>query len=176
MEILPLSNVSLKIKGKKATLIVDPPAGRAGPQKSQRGKVEADGIVILTGEDFDAAKIEGARVVLRGPGEYEVSGIKISGVKSGKHLVYKLNVDGIDVALTRGSSIESAKDQLSDHKILILYADATIDSSLIATLEPNVVVLYGEQAKDFEKDLLPTGKFSITREKLPEKMETVILG
>ncbi|MBI2431228.1 MAG: hypothetical protein HYV39_04400 [Candidatus Levybacteria bacterium] len=167
MEILPLSNVSLKIKGKKASLVVDP--------QVIREKVEADGIVILTQEDFAAAKIEGARVVLRGPGEYEVSGIKISGVKVGGHLVYKLHVDGINIALTTGSATEGLKDQLSDHHILILYADAAIDSSIVATLEPRVVLFYGQQAKDFVKDGVSTAKFFITKEKLPEKMETVIL-
>lgn len=170
MEISPLSNVSLKIKGKKGTLIVD-------PEKSQRSKIEADGILVLNRESQDTAKVENERVILQGPGEYEVGGIKISAIKAGKQLVYILYIDGIGIALANLSSLESVKDFVSGQQVFILSVDASIDPSLLATLEPKVCLFYGEKAKDIAKEGITTaGKFSITREKLPEKMEAIILN
>jgi len=172
MEIVPLTKVSVKIKGKRASLIID-------PDNTLRSKNEADAVVLLNRKnEFDTTKIEGFRAILQGPGEYEVGGIKISGTKAGKHLVYRLHIDTISVAITNISAIDSAKDLLTDYQVLIFYTDANVDPSAIATLEPNVVIVYGEQAKEMlgKNDAASISKFSATREKLPEKMEMILLS
>lgn len=172
MEILSLSKTSFKIKGKKASIVID-------PDDTFRAKVAADAALILYNKDsFSTAKVEEYRVVFNGLGEYEISGVKITGIKIGKHPAYKVSIDGMDIAIASVSSVESGRDILSDHHVLILYADQKIDPSVVATLEPRIAIFYGEQAKEFigRDDIAATGKFLTTKEKLPEKMETVLLA
>lgn len=172
MEILSLSKTIFKIKGKKASIVVD-------PDNSLRAKVAVDAIIVFQNQgSFSASKVEEYRIVIQGQGEYEISGLKISGVKIGKHLAYKFNIDGINVAIANTSSIESGRDILSDHDILVLYTDEKVDLGAVATLEPRVVLFYGEKTQEFvgKDDITSTSKFSATKEKLPEKMETVILS
>ena len=171
MEILSLSLSSLKIKGKHTAVVLN-------PDSSIRGKAAGDAILSFPSISVDTSKVEEWRVYLRGVGEYEVGGIKISGVKNDKHFVYKLFIDGMSVACTAADSVEGLRDVLSGQQILILSVSDKIDMSFVATLEPNVVILYGEKAGKIPQndDIIKASKFSITREKLPEKMETVILA
>lgn len=170
MEIILLSKSSLKIKGKRASVVLD-------PDSSIKGKIAADGIIVFPNVDSDTTKVEEWRVCIRGGGEYEVGGIKISGVKNGKHFAYKLFVDGISVACASFDSLEGLRDALSGQHILVLSVSEKVDLSLIATLEPRIVILYGEKAGEIPQkdDVVKASKFVITKEKLPEKMETILL-
>lgn len=170
MEILPLSKSSIKIKGKRSSLVFD-------PDSSIKGKVAGDAVLALLNDNPDLSKVEAWRVLLRGVGEYEVGGIKISGIKNGKHFGYKVFIDNISVAIINADALEGLRDTLSGQQILVLYVSDKIDMSLIATLEPRVVILYGEKSDEItQKDgIVGHTKFSITRDKLPEKMETILL-
>ena len=170
MEIIPLSKSSLKIKGKRAAIVLD-------PDSSIRVKAAADAILVFPNINSDLSKVEEWRVCIRGGGEYEVGGIKISGVKNGKHFAYKLFVDGMSIACSSADSLEGLRDVLSGQHILILTASEKFDLSLISTLEPRIVILYGEKAADIPQkdDIIKTSKFSVTKDKLPEKMETILL-
>lgn len=170
MEIILLSKSSLKIKGKRASVVLDPDSGI-------KGKIAADAIIVFPNVDSDTSKVEEWRVCIRGGGEYEVGGIKISGVKNGKHFVYKLFIDGISVAFASFDSLEGLRDALSGQHILVLSVFEKVDLSLIATLEPRIVILYGEKAGEIPQkdDVVKAAKFVITKEKLPEKMETILL-
>ncbi len=164
MEIIPLSKSSLKIKGKRAGVVLDPDMGI-------KGKISSDAILVFPNVDPDTSRVEEWRVYIRGSGEYEVGGIKISGIKSGKYFAYKLFVDGMSIGFATTDSIEGLRDILNGEHILVLSVSEKVDLSLIATLEPRVVILYGEKA-DGE---IKVSKYSITRDKLPEKMETILL-
>lgn len=170
MEILPLSASSLKIKGKRAAIILDPDSGI-------REKVAGDAIVTFPNNNPDISKVEECRVCIQGVGEYEVGGIKIAGIKSGKHFAYTLSVDGLSVACARADSIEGLRDVLNGQQILVLSVSDTVDLSFIATLEPRAVILYGEKAGEVPQSdgIMMASKFSVTRDKLPEKMETILL-
>ena len=171
MEVSIVSDFCLKIKGKQGSIIVD-------PRKSLRGKVESDAILIFDKrEKYDDTKVEGYRVIINGPGEYEISGIKVSASKLGANVIYQLYVDNVDIILAFASSIEKAKEKLSDHHILILLMDEKIDFSTLVALEPRIAVMYGGHAQDIaQKDqVTKSSKLTTTEEKLPEKMETILL-
>lgn len=171
MEISNVSADCIKLKSKQASIIVDP--------ISLRGKVEGDAIILFKSQESgDFSKVEGYRLVIDGPGEYEVSGIKILGSKSGKDLMYQFSIDNVDVMLVLASSVEKAKDKLSSHQILLLCADGVVSMSTVATLEPRVVVVYGENASKIEdaEGVTKAGKYSTTKDKLPEKMEVILLS
>lgn len=164
MEITTLSKTSIKIKGKNASLVID-------PEKSISTKTKADAIILLSKpKDYDNTKIEEHRVVIQAPGEYEVSGIKISAHRFNHDLVYQMSIDGLRIGLANSSSIENGKDKLSDLSVVILHATAPVDESAIAVLAPRLVILYGVESKD------RLNKFSVTAERLPEEMETVLLS
>jgi len=168
VEIATVSQTCLRIKGKRASLIID-------PDKTLRVKTTGDAVVVLnTGEDVDTSKIEGQRLIIRGVGEYEVGGIKIAASKVEKDLFYQILVDGVTIALANAGSIERLKEKLGGHHVLLFNADAKVDQALIATLEPRVVILYGENIADLV-DAVKTQKYTVTLEKLPEKMQTVLL-
>ena len=79
--------------------------------------------------------------------------------------------------VTLTTKLKKAKDKLSAHDILILFADADVDMAAVATLEPRTVVFYGQGAKKITSDgVVKSSKYVTTKEKLPEKMETIILA
>lgn len=170
MEITSLSKTTIKVKGKRATVLVD-------PDMTLRAKTPADCVVLFQSNAFDPAKIEGNRLIIRGVGEYEIGGIKISGVKVGGKLFYQMHVDGISLAVTKSDNLSSARDGLTERDILVLQALENVDLSVIATLEPKVIIFYGDTSSlEGKADIIKSSKFTTTKDKLPEKMETVLLS
>src|SRR5947208_751003 len=99
MEISAIGSSSVKIKGKNAAIVVDPVS-----------KVDAE-IVIAT-QSLDSLALEkvgGARLVISGPGEYEVGGISVSGKASKGGVTYQL-LENTKVLFTTSTLIESVPD------------------------------------------------------------------
>lgn len=179
MEVLILSKNSIKIKGKHASIIVGVQDGNEESKIKQKNF--CDGILLLNRHgDFDDSKIEEKRVIIKGPGEYEISGVKISSSSDGEGLCYQIQMEGLQVLVSSTETIKSNKEKIKGSKVAILYVNSDIDQSLITVLESNILLLYGEKAGDalkiLNKEVKPIQKFSITSEKLPEEMETVLLS
>ena len=171
MEVSILGKNSIKIRGKHSGVMVDP-----GIEIS---KTTADAVLTLDFNEFSStSKIVDFRVVINGPGEYEVGGIKISAASFLNKNVYSLNVDSIRILLGKTSVIEKSPE--SDYKMLILNTDSKIDSSVLASFEPRVVILYGENSKEVAKSLgkeniSVCSRFLIAGDKLPQETEVVML-
>jgi len=177
VEIILLSKNSIKIKGKNASLVVDP--------FIKMPKTNADAVVFLENpkeEEHDPMRVEGHRVIINGPGEFEVGGIKIHGQKSEGKFVYSITLDNINIFLGKTSSLNKSHQEGRDYQMLILNVDSNLDQSLIAPFEANTIVLYGDRANEGGVKLLGkiegeiTKKFSAVREKLPTELQVVILG
>lgn len=178
MEISLVSPGSLRLKGKNASLVID-------PNSSIKNKIPADGVVLLAEEGgYDLSKIENSRLIIKGPGEYEIGRIKIISIAFGSDLVYSFFVDNVRVFVAKSEVLEKnsqkLKENFSDTQILVLNANALIDQAKIADLTPQIVVLYGEKASEIAKSLGKekenVAKLSITADKLPQEMEVVVLG
>jgi len=171
MEIAIVSAASIRIKGKLATLVVDPSLAKT--------KVTADATLILKRDSAEGGEVEGSRLTMSGPGEYEVGGVKITGVKGGDCTAYYLSLDGISLLVTPVSSLKG-KESLRDVDIVILLADALADPSALATVTSGVAVFYGPQAEEnvkaLGKEVQKVEKYSIAREKLPQEMEVILLA
>lgn len=171
MDVTLLEKNSLKIRGKHAGLVVNPAV-----------KTTADAVLLLGQAPLDISKAEGQRLVIEGPGEYEVSGVKVSSFGNKRDLAYEISMDGLDVFLANGETLKKSHDAKRECQVLILHADSIIDQSLIAALSSSLVILYGEKAEEVAKTLgkEPLGptekKFSITSDKLPEEMKVAVLG
>lgn len=174
MEILILTKGCIKIKSKKASFIVDP--------INLKMKNTADAIIFLDREEvnFDEEKIEGFRVIVNSPGEYEISNIKISGTSLGKEMIYEIQTDGLKMLLAKSQTLEKLKEKRSGYGIVVLGVNSEVDQSLIAGLESRTVVLYpldGENILQMlGKEIKSMSKYTITFDKLPEETETVLLA
>ena len=171
MEIAIVSAESIRIKGKQTTFVVDPVATKA--------KVTADAVLFTKGSGVDTASVEGSRLTIAGPGEYEIGGVKISGVKSGETTAYYLSLDGVTVLVSPTSMLKN-KESLRDVDLVALQVDSVVDQSALATVANGVALFYGGQAaenvKGLGKEVQPVAKYVTTKDKLPQEMEIVLLG
>lgn len=164
---------TLKIKSKKTTLAFDP--------SEKVSRFDADAVVV-TGEPSGISRVNNHRVVINGPGEYEVSGLKITGLKTTGDTMYELTSDSANVLVSKTSTLNSfSADKLGDYSIVILNVDEDLNQSVVTAMEPRVVVLFGEKNKDGAKVLgsensSQVSKISLSEEKLPEELEVVLLG
>lgn len=173
MDITVLPKNGLKIKGKSSYFLVDP----SGKQTQDRSEPSA---VIALAIPIADLSVPNNAVVVNGPGDYEIGGIKMSATRSEGEIIFNPKVDGVDIILGKLSSLEKLQHKLKDQNIVIAYVDSVINASFITSLSSNVVIFYGdnaeEAAKSFGKEnISKMPKYSVTLDKLPQEVETVIL-
>jgi hypothetical protein len=174
MDIQIFDKDSLKIKSKKTTLAIDP--------KSSIQKFEADAIVLLDKSLTDTGRINDFRVVINAAGEYEVNGLKISGVALDNDTIFTIISENAPTLIAKASSLEKiSADKVGECKILIINADSDLDQGRVTAMEPSVVILYGEKAKEGAKALgkesaVVSSKITVSEDKLPEEMDVLILA
>lgn len=174
MEIALLSSNSVKIRGKHASLVVDPQV-----------KTSGDAVLLLSeNSGLTPAKVEKHRLVIEGPGEYEIGGIKISSFGFGKDVAYHIRIDGLEVFvsyigfLQRQDVVQKWQDKIKEYDVVVLNADSPINESLITTLSPKIAAFYGEKAEEakvISSDVQSSSKVQVSAGKLPEEMEVVLL-
>ncbi len=163
---------SIRLKGKSITFIVDP--------TRKMSKTSADAIILLNGSDnVDVSRVTDSRIIIDGPGGYEVGGAKMSGTTTSKGTLYRLSID--DVSIIIGYATESKAEGFNSCQVLIVNADNDFNESFVTALEPKITVLYGDKKNESAKTLgleniTSTSKILVVKDKLPEKMEIVVLG
>ncbi len=111
MDITILNENTLKVKGKNASIIINP--------TSSTSKTEADAIILLKSDSsFNPDKIEGSRITIKGPGEYEISGVKISTTRVEDDQIVRIDVDNVKVLVGSGKAIEKIHDKIEESKFL----------------------------------------------------------
>ncbi len=188
MEITFLGHASFKLKGKNSSLVTDPYGDLAGIKFP---KTDAD-IVTVSHQHGDHNGVElvsGEPFVISGPGEYEVKGIKVSGVDSfhdtkrgserGKNTIFKIKVDDLQVChlgdLGQDELTSEQIDALGDIDIVLVPCGGvyTIDASAAAkiatSLEPKMVIPM--HFKDPESSLGIEGVDKFLKEMGKEKLE-----
>lgn len=185
MEIKFLGKQSFLIKGKKETALVNPEDGAVGKTNSR--------IIIRNEAKIEADDKESSRVVVMGPGEYEIGGIEIYGFSAGKgETFYSVVVDGVVVGV-----LGKLKEQLSDKRsekiagVDVLVADISNGAgpkeilALAKKWGANYVVPVGFENGDAaikkfmdESDMEgqePQEVLKVDKDNLPEGTEVVIL-
>ncbi len=168
MEIALLNEKSLRIKGKQGSVIINP-SGKA---------TDANGFILL--EDQIDEKISQDTLIISGPGEYEFSGIKISGIRLGASVAYGIRVDRIEILVGRGDIIAKDYSKLHEYHIAVLRLDEAIDPGFVTSIASNVIVFYGAKANDSMKQLAndiykTESKYSVSFDKLPQEIEKIVL-
>ncbi len=171
MEVALLDLGSIKIRSKIATFVVDPTINIP--------KTEAVGVVLLGSVNANTSKVAESRVILAGPGEYEVKGVKITSIKSDGGALYKLELDRMNVVVATGSALSKAENA-PEAQVVIINADSLPSDKVITAMQSNVVILYGEKKLEAAKilkdvQIAPVNKFSVTSDKLPQELEVVVL-
>ena len=172
MDISIVGGNSIKLKGKQATFVVDP--------VEKMPKTSADAIILLNGSrNIDVGRVTDYRIIIDGPGGYEVGGVKISGTKTSKETLYKLSIDNISIIL--GSAADAKMEGFNVCQIAVVNTTENFNESFVTALEPKMTILYGDKKTESAKTLgaesvVLVSKITITRDKLPGKMEIVVLG
>lgn len=171
MEISLLTNNSIRIKGKIGSLIVNPLIKAT----------DANGYIFDNETTVDNSKLNPDAVRLKGPGEYEFGGFKVTGTKINGETVYTIRVDKIEILLGTRQYLEKEYSKLNEHHIVVLNNTNVGDSSFVSSLATNVIIYYGEKAEEnmnhFSKDgYKKETKYSVTFDKLPQEIEKVLLA
>ncbi len=205
-----------RIKGKNATVIIDPFSSEFTGLKIPKD-LTAD-VVLSTHEHGDHNNVDtvttstGSKpMIFTSSGEYEVSGVVITaidtfhddkeGSERGKNTIFHLNFDNLNILhlgdLGQSKLTEEQLTQIGDTDILLIPVGGvyTIDgkgaASIVSQLEPKIIIPmhYKIEGLKFELDgvegflkemgaegVVPVPKLSITKEKLPEEPQVVVLS
>ena len=177
MDISWLGHSCFRIKGAQATVITDPYSPGLGYSLSQ----PTAHIVTVSHQHPGHSYVQGVGgepKVVRGPGEYEISGVLIiglatfhdeeKGAQRGKNTIYLIEVDEVSVChlgdlghvLTTG---QVAEIENVDVLLLPVGGVSTIDASMAAEvvrqLEPKVVVPMHYKTGALSRELEPVDRF-----------------
>lgn len=159
MDITWLGHACFRLRGRDATVLMDPPDPKSGHAIS---KTPAD-VVTMSHEHAGHASLRsvgGEPIVLRGPGEYEVREVLIAGLASfhdeekgvarGKNTVFVVRIDGVAVCHLGdlGHAIDQAElEQLGDIDVLLVPVsgpevnlNAATAADVVHQFEPKVVI------------------------------------
>ena len=175
MEIALLEDNAIRLKGKQGSVVFEP---------KKKTKTTADAIIYFAKDpkvDISSDLSSSSRVTISGPGEYEVSGIKISGKDYQGELLYIVNLDYIDIMVATSSAIEKANGKQKEAQVVICDCNSEVNSASILTLSPRITVLYGVLSDTTLKSLgkepiAKVAKFNTAADKFPAEMEVVLLG
>lgn len=159
MDIIHLGHSSFKIKGKKATIITDP----FNPQMVGIKFPKNDANIVTISHNHEDHNfldgIAGEAIVVQGPGEYEIKGVKIIGIPSfhddkngqerGKNTIYHIEADDITIAHLGdlGHKLsDSAAELLNGVDILMIPVggiytiNPAVAVQMITLLEPSIII------------------------------------
>ncbi len=168
MEIGILPKTSLRLKGKNASFVVNP---------EEKSTFNA---TILLGKAQSLAKVSEDDVVIDGAGEYEIGGVKITGIRSGSEVLYSLRIDEVDVALGTLGALDALHTKMKEYDVVVVFCDEVRNASFLTSLDSRVMIFYGEKAQEIVKasgkdNVAEMGKYVVTKDKLPQEVETIVL-
>ncbi|UTX51264.1 MBL fold metallo-hydrolase [Candidatus Saccharibacteria bacterium TM7i] len=174
---------SVVISTKKASIVADPKASLVGLKDvSVKGSVE-----LLTEARFGMSSgagvgVDGATLVIEGPGEYGVADFDIKGIAAQRHLdaetepkigtMYRIEVDGVRIALFGNIYEKLTDDQLEEIGVVDVVIipvggsgytlDPTAAATLVRSIDPKVVipVHYAEAGLKYEVPQLELDEFT----------------
>jgi hypothetical protein len=169
MEIALLTKSGIRIKGKQGVVAIDP---------ADKANYEA---TLLLEKSAEEVSHSDESLMITGAGEFEIGGIKMTGMRSEKDLLYSITVDGVEVLVGKLASLEKMQHKLKDHHIVLVDCVDTGNASFITSLAEKVVMFYGAKADEIsasfgKENVKKMNKFSSTKDKLPAEVETILLA
>jgi hypothetical protein len=171
MEVSILPKNILRLKSKQATFLINPADKIQGANAA---------IYLLPTE---VVSEDEATVILDGPGEYEIGGVKLSGMRVGESVVYSLSLDGVEVMVGDIPPLEKLQHKVKEHDMVILCTDTTSPTSAAFStgLATSYLLCFGANGKALidsfgKENATTTNKLSVTKDKLPPELQTVLLA
>jgi len=179
MEIKYFNQGQIYLKGKKENVWIN-------PQKEDFSNKSCEArIVIFTDKarNFVILGQEDGKVIICGPGEYEIGGIEINGINA----MYALNVDGIKVVVVgrvEGEISEKKKEKLEEADVLLVgIGSESVDIAKKSAANYIIPIEYEnreDELKKFldafdEENLESIESLKVEKDNLPEAMEVVLL-
>lgn len=163
MDIYWYGQALFKLKGKTATVVIDPfDPNFIGLKAPKPSELEGADVVLVThphGDHNNVPLVPGEPKVFNGPGEYEIKGVSITGIglfhdkesgaQRGKNTVYHINMDGLNIVHCGdlGHTLsEEQVDEVGATDILLIPVGSvyTIDgkeaAEVVAQLEPRIII------------------------------------
>jgi hypothetical protein len=179
MEIKYFTGSQIYLKGKKENVWINP------NKEEFNGKDGEARVVIFTNKDKNFVELgkENGKVVICGPGEYEVGGVEINGVNA----MYALTMDGIKIVVVgeiEGEISDKKKEKLEEADVLLINIGTTaVDIAKKSAANYIVPVEFEGKEKElkvfldaFDKESLETiESLKIDKDNLPEGVEVVLL-
>lgn len=135
MEIQLLSQDSIKIKGKNASVIFDPTS-------------KSDAEIIIATKALDALaldKVLNTRLIVTGPGEYEAGGVSISGKRVKEKMIYVL-FENLKIAVVNSEVAGELPDD-EDFDAVVVHVDTNFSDEVLGPISTKCIVLYGDLAQ-----------------------------
>ena len=146
----------------------------------KKTKVPVEATLLVGKERSTELSEEATGVLFQGAGEYEVRGTKITGFSMENGVMFTIHIDNLNVFVGTVSSAVQAKDKLHEHDMAILFADEVLGQTTMGILNASVLLFVGEKAEEnakaFDKPFQTVGKYTVTKDKLPQETEFVFLG
>lgn len=208
MEISWFGQACFKLKGKGASVVIDPYDPEFTGLKLPK---DFSSDVVLVSHDHKDHNFTSSPMVFDKPGEYEVCGVVITGINSfhdneegrerGTNIIFHLLFEGLNIVhlgdLGQSKLTEQQIAQIGEPDILLvpvggIYTiNAEAASDIVSQLEPKIIIPmhYKIEGLKFELDpvdkflkemgaegVVPVPKLSITKDKLPEEPQVVVLS
>jgi hypothetical protein len=132
MDITRLTGTSVKIKTKTASLVIDPNA-----------KAEAEVILTVVHGEVDESVVTNNRIVIDGPGEYEIMDVAIQCVRYGDFLGYRIDDGAARLLIAPSTVIDKVKDEEAISALLIKAVEA-FDIEKVTSFSPGVCIVFGD--------------------------------
>lgn len=135
MEISRLQD-SIKIKTKTVSLVVEP-----------HGINDAEVEIFTEDSSKFFQKNDGEKLIIKGPGDYEIKGVAISGERKGDDVIYRINDGQYTIILASLSAV--SKIEIEDDESIgavVLKLNSKFDEGAVAPLSSSLILLYGDEA------------------------------
>ncbi len=134
MEISLINKTSVKLKGKNASVVIDPTS-------------KADAEIVITTKAIDSLsldKVEGVRLIISGPGEYEAGGISVTGKTAKGQILYQI-IESSRIMFVTSDSISQVPDD-EEYDCLLIEVMGELKEDSFASINSKCVVLFGDLA------------------------------
>ena len=189
MEITYLGLSCLRLRGRDVVVLVDPPAttlpglGRSHPDII----VRTDGVTVPEHLRFR----EGEAQEVAGPGEFEVRGVTIHGLRSGETTIMRIEVDEVCVATLGRLDRQLTEDEVDELGRVDVLAvpvggvdalGAVAATKVVNAIAPSIVVpvRYRSSGVEGSGDYDPVDRFAkemgLTEETLPTQPKLSLTG
>lgn len=194
MEIKYFGHTCFRIRGSKVAIVTDPLEANLGVKLPS---ITADIVLFSNQEGKNLSIVTKALgrdepFVINGPGEYEVAGVFVLGISSGKTTIYVITIDGLRLVF-----LGELNEKLSDKQLeeingvdLLFLPVGGKPVSLAGQIQPKMVIPMAYKLPGLRLDLAPVDDFLrqmgvegikpidkllISKEKLPLEKEVVML-